>query len=185
MKAKRKKRAHQSISHRCRHPSAPPFATNDDQTMRLPLLGTILSAAAILRSSLAFNLPPPPRARAATSVRQPGGASSTRLYYEPGCDPPNDNVPGSAAATGEDIFNVLAKTEKWVSETLRRSNRAAAPGRTSGDNPYSRKEVTYVCESAKDQASLVAGIFRRVRDAREMGEAHASEQEENLAERGE
>lgn len=105
---------------------------------------------------------------------------TTRLHYEP----PNDQTPTSAE-TGEGIWTVLANTEKWISDTLERSNRAAAPGQPTGSNPYSRKEVSYVCETVEDLAAVVAGAFRRVKDAREMGETHASEQEHILADKGE
>jgi len=107
------------------------------------------------------------------------GRPTTRLYYEP----PNDQTPTSAE-TGEGIWTVLANTEKWISDTLERSNRAAAPGHPTGSNPYSRKEVSYVCETVEDLAAVVASAFRRVKDAREMGETHASEQEHILADKG-
>lgn len=40
------------------------------------------------------------------------------------------------------------------------------------DNPYARKEVSYVCETGDELCMVVGGIFRRVREARELGESH-------------
>ena len=45
------------------------------------------------------------------------------------------------------------------------------------DNPYVRKEVSYVCEVGTDLPSVVGGIFRRVKEARELGEAHGRDVE--------
>lgn len=108
----------------------------------------------------------------------------TRLYYE---QPSDSTPPGTDTGSGEEvgIWTVLSNTEKWIAATLERSNRAAAPGRPAGQNPYSRKEVSYVCETVQDLPAVVASAFRRVKDSREMGEAHGSEQEHILAERGE
>ena len=48
------------------------------------------------------------------------------------------------------------------------------------DNPYVRKEVSYVCEVGTDLPSVVGGIFRRVKEARELGEAHGRDVEARL-----
>jgi hypothetical protein len=48
------------------------------------------------------------------------------------------------------------------------------------DNPYARKEVSYVCEIGSNLASVVGGIFRRVREARELGERHGRDVESRL-----
>ena len=45
----------------------------------------------------------------------------------------------------------------------------------SMDNPYARKEVSYVCETSGEACGVVGGIFRRVREARELGEQHGKE----------
>ena len=50
------------------------------------------------------------------------------------------------------------------------------------DNPYVRKEVSYVCEVGTDLPSVVGGIFRRVKEARELGEAHGRDVEIRLGE---
>ena len=170
-------------------------------TMKLPLHQTILLSAAL--SSVDGFSPPsphgPPTASAlrtsadtsrifgdAKDVNEAGGRrpASTRLYYE---QPDDSTPPGTDTGSGEEvgIWTVLSNTEKWIAATLERSNRAAAPGRPAGQNPYSRKEVSYVCETVQDLPAVVASAFRRVKDARETGEAHGSEQEHILAERGE
>ena len=169
--------------------------------MKLPLHQTILLSAAL--SSVDGFSPPsphgPPTASAlrtsadtsrifgdAKDVNKAGGRrpASTRLYYE---QPDDSTPPGTDTGSGEEvgIWTVLSNTEKWIAATLERSNRAAAPGRPAGQNPYSRKEVSYVCETVQDLPAVVASAFRRVKDARETGEAHGSEQEHILAERGE
>ena len=164
--------------------------------MKLPLHQTVLLSAAVSSvdgfSSLSSHGPPTASALrtsadtsgifgdATTAVRR----RPTRLYYEQ----PNDSTPpGTDTGSGEEvgIWTVLSNTEKWIAETLERSNRAAAPGRPAGQNPYSRKEVSYVCDTVQDLPAVVASSFRRVKDAREMGESHGSEQEHILAERGE
>lgn len=105
------------------------------------------------------------------------------------------------------MWSVLANTERWIAETLDKSNKAAndrnkklreeierkakmhfaddksnnnkkesSSGGNSGfqpqDNPYARKEVSYVCETGSELCVVVGGIFRRVREARELGESH-------------
>lgn len=124
----------------------------------------------------------------------------TCLYYkepsrksDPDNDDPNDNV---------NVWSVLANTERWISETLDRSNKSANDANrrrdaeeklkqrqseenkkkmhfadekeesSETDNPYARKEVSYVCETGNELAVVVGGVFRRVREARELGENH-------------
>ena len=160
--------------------------------MRLPLHQTILLSAAASSvdgfSPLSSHGHPP-----ALALRTSSGGTTittavqrrpTRLYYE---QPSDSTPPGTETGSGEEvgIWTVLSNTEKWIAATLERSNRAAAPGRPAGQNPYSRKEVSYVCETVQDLPAVVASAFRRVKDSREMGEAHGSEQEHILAERGE
>lgn len=83
----------------------------------------------------------------------------TRLFYDIQRDPPNENV-----------WSVLANTERWISSTLNDAQQ--------GGNPLSRKEVSYVCETSQDPAMVLANIFRKLKEARQLGEAHAQEQEE-------
>jgi hypothetical protein len=76
----------------------------------------------------------------------------------------------------EDTFNVLANTERWIAQTLQKSNDSAkkmhyADDKTP-DNPYARKEVMYSCETGDEACGIVGGIFRRVREARELGERY-------------
>lgn len=83
----------------------------------------------------------------------------SKLFYDIQRDPPNDSV-----------WSVLANTERWISSTLQDAQQ--------GGNPLSRKEVSYVCETSQDPAMVLANIFRKLKEARQLGEAHAQEQEE-------
>ena len=143
----------------------------------------------------------------------PRTGGHTCLYYKE----PTPNADGSASAdsSGSDnssnVWSVLANTERWISDTLDRSNKAANARRDAAaaeaeklkkqkeqeeekskamhfadekgeeqssslpppkDNPYVRKEVSYVCETGNELSVVVGGIFRRVREARELGESH-------------
>eukprot|EP00534_Pseudo-nitzschia_fraudulenta_P019324 CAMPEP_0201277738 /NCGR_PEP_ID=MMETSP0853-20130426/59725_1 /ASSEMBLY_ACC=CAM_ASM_000640 /TAXON_ID=183588 /ORGANISM="Pseudo-nitzschia fraudulenta, Strain WWA7" /LENGTH=541 /DNA_ID=CAMNT_0047585939 /DNA_START=1723 /DNA_END=3348 /DNA_ORIENTATION=+ len=106
-----------------------------------------------------------------TSSTTPSSSSSssstTRLFYDIQRDPqPNDNV-----------WSILSNTEKWISTTL-------AESQAGNSNPLSRKEVSYVCETSKDPAMILANIFRKVKEARQVGESHAQDQEELVDEHG-
>jgi hypothetical protein len=117
---------------------------------------------------------------------------------------------GSGESNGANVWSVLASTERWISDTLDRSNQAEvtrqkqqqqqqqsnkkdsklhfADEKADGeqqhlggkDNPYARKEVSYVCETAADVSAVVGGVFRRVREARELGESHGRAVEARL-----
>ncbi len=88
-------------------------------------------------------------------------ASKTQLFYDVQRDPqPNDNV-----------WSILSNTEKWISSTL-------AESQTGSNNPLSRKEVSYVCETSSDPAMILANVFRKVKEARQLGESHAQDQED-------
>jgi hypothetical protein len=92
-------------------------------------------------------------------------ASTTRLYYDVQRDPPNENV-----------WSVLSNTEKWIAATLKNAEPINSAGNAS--NPLSRKEVSYVCETSQDLAMILANIFRKLKEARQLGETHGQEQEE-------
>lgn len=92
---------------------------------------------------------------------------STRLHYDIQRDPqPNDNV-----------WSILSNTEKWISNTM-------AEAQTGNSNPLSRKEVSYVCETSNDPAMIVANVFRKIKEVRELGESHAQDQEALVDEKG-
>eukprot|EP00537_Pseudo-nitzschia_pungens_P003799 CAMPEP_0172361920 /NCGR_PEP_ID=MMETSP1060-20121228/5673_1 /TAXON_ID=37318 /ORGANISM="Pseudo-nitzschia pungens, Strain cf. cingulata" /LENGTH=485 /DNA_ID=CAMNT_0013084321 /DNA_START=74 /DNA_END=1531 /DNA_ORIENTATION=- len=95
-------------------------------------------------------------------------SSTTKLHYDIQRDPqPNDNV-----------WAILSNTEKWIANTL-------AEAQSGNSNPLSRKEVSYVCETSKDPAMILANIFRKVKEARQLGETHAQDQEALVEEQGE
>lgn len=90
--------------------------------------------------------------------------SKTRLNYDiQRGDPSNENV-----------WRVLATTERWISETLKYSKEKG------GSTPLSRKEVSYVCETSTDAAMVLANIFRKLKEARQLGETHGEQQEEYM-----
>ena len=89
------------------------------------------------------------------------------MYNSPR-DPPDNN--------NGNMWAVLANTERWLSDTL-----ATQEGQ---DNPFTRKEVSYVCENSNEAAMITAGIFRRLREAREQGETHGQIEEERMMEKG-
>ena len=83
--------------------------------------------------------------------------------YDSSRDPPS--------SPDYNAWTVLSNTEKWISDTL-------AASETSMGNPYTRKEVSYACEPAKDTPMIVASIFRRLKEVRELGERHGEDEEE-------
>lgn len=90
------------------------------------------------------------------------------VHYEPNSDQPEISFSDSSG-----VWTALAATEKWIVETLTTS------GGVTGSNPYTRKEVSYVCEIAREPSMVVASLFRRVREARELGESHAQADKAN------
>lgn len=96
--------------------------------------------------------------------------TSTTLMYEPNSDDPKKEA---KEALESGFWNALSYTEQWISETLKDASK------TGKSNPYARKELNYVCEMNDQTLAAVAGIFRRFREAREMGERH-SYAEENM-----
>lgn len=82
------------------------------------------------------------------------------MYNSPG-DIPN---PFSSNEGSVDMWSALASTERWIEKTL-----SSAEGKS---NPLQRKEVKYVCETEENLECIVAGIFRRLREARELGDEH-------------
>ena len=145
-------------------------------------------------------------------IRRDTSSSSSLYYKEPSPPPPEDITTSSGDNNNNfNVWSVLANTERWISDTLDKSNsaevarrqqpppqpqqqqqqeqkkenklhfadekKAAVPvppnnNNNNNDNPYARKEISYVCETNTDLVSVVGGIFRRVREARELGEHH-------------
>jgi len=94
------------------------------------------------------------------------------LMYDSSNDPPNNDN----GSSNSNMWTVLATTERWLSNIL---------GQTSAaDNPYTRKEVSYVCEAQADEAMIIANIWRRLREARERGELHGQTEEDRRLEQG-
>jgi hypothetical protein len=89
--------------------------------------------------------------------------------YDSSRDPPS--------APEYNAWSVLATTEKWISQTL-------AAAETPDGNPYSRKEVSYDCDVANDAALLTAGVWRRLKEARQIGEEHGTQEVERKEQQG-
>lgn len=85
------------------------------------------------------------------------------VMYDASRDPPSNPE--------YNAWSVLANTEKWITECL------ASSETSSGNNPYSRKEVSYVCEAASDAPMIISNIFRRLKEVRELGERHGQDEE--------
>ena len=94
------------------------------------------------------------------------------VMYDSSRDPPSSPELNS--------WHVLASTERWISATL--ADQASSSSASSSSNPYSRKEVSYACETFGDAPMIVASVFRRLREVRELGETHAKVQMELMEE---
>jgi len=88
------------------------------------------------------------------------------VMYEVSNDPPSNG-----SGKNSNPWSVLANTEKWISTIL---------GKADASNPYTRKEVSYMCELSDDDALVVAGIWRRLRESREQGQMHGMTEEQRL-----
>lgn len=108
---------------------------------------------------------------ATTAAANTAGYRSSWLQYENSKDP-------SSSSSDSNVWTILSHTEQWISDTL-------ASNDTGNGNPYSRKEVNYVCETQVDAPMIVANLFKRLREAREMGERHGLEEEDRMLEQGE
>jgi len=84
---------------------------------------------------------------------------------------------GNARSDSSNVWSVLAHTETWISDTL-------ASTETASGNPYSRKEVNYVCETSEESPMIAANMFRRLREAREIGQRHGVAEEDRKADQG-
>lgn len=105
--------------------------------------------------------------------------------YDHRGDPPSDKNNNNSSNQGGgggpvNAWSVLATTEEWISNTLQQASAA-----NGGQNPYTRKEVSYVCETACEQPMILANIFRRLKEARLQGQRHGEQENERAEERGE
>lgn len=88
------------------------------------------------------------------------------VMYDVSRDPPS-----SGSGKNSNPWSVLANTEKWISKI---------GGKADSSNPYTRKEVSYMCELSDDDALVVAGIWRRLRESREQAQMHGTTEEQRL-----
>jgi hypothetical protein len=125
------------------------------------------------RSSSAFL--PPNAAGAAAPLHATSAPSQSRqqswVMYDASHDHHKKNNNNKNAPPHEQdsdvIWSSLANTERWMQKTV------GGP-----DSPYSRKEVSYVCETSSTVEEIVAGLFRRLREVREIGTNHGSTEEQ-------
>uniref|UniRef100_A0A7S4M9D6 Uncharacterized protein n=1 Tax=Odontella aurita TaxID=265563 RepID=A0A7S4M9D6_9STRA len=147
------------------------------------------AASAASSPTFAFSSSFASRGAASTSpsTRRGRGIPTRRDYrrgdatmYEPGSDGEDrKNVPkvdDAASSTVVGVWSALADTERWITETL--DEAAGSEGR------YSRKAVTYVCETSDSLPHAVGSVWRRIKEARELGEAHGKEEEARRAREG-
>jgi len=87
-----------------------------------------------------------------------------------------ESSPSSSSSSSSIVWSSLASTEKWIQETLARSQSPASP--ESVTKPYSRKTLSYVCETSESMEEIVGGVFRRLREVREIGMGHGKAEEE-------
>jgi len=112
-------------------------------------------------------------------VTKATGYRDSLLMYELSGDPnSNRNNDRNSADTNANVWSVLATTEKWICETLSSND-------GENGNPYSRKEVNYVCEASEDSPLIAANMFKRLREARELGQRHGVTEEDHLVDQGE
>jgi hypothetical protein len=105
-----------------------------------------------------------------TTMSRPIDSASTPAItmYDTSRDPPSELF---------NAWHVLASTERWISATLAdHSPKPSSRASTNNNNPYTRKEVAYACESYADSPMIVANLFRRLKEVRQLGEAHANAQ---------
>lgn len=128
--------------------------------MKIPLLLLPLPLTAAFSALSSFT-----GVRSRTRVR-PRAAKPTSFLsmYDASRDPPSSDQ--------HNAWQVLANTEKWISSTLNSMGAGKA-----GENPYTRKEVSYQCENSKEFFVILANVFRRLKEVREMGERHGQNEE--------
>lgn len=99
----------------------------------------------------------------------PTGYRDSELLYE--------NARDGNPSPDSNVWSVLANTEKWISDTLSSSE-------SGNGNPYSRKEVNYVCETNEESPMIAANMFKRLREARELGQRHGESEEDHRMDQG-
>jgi hypothetical protein len=121
--------------------------------------------------------------------------SGLLVMYTNNNDPSSSSSSSSKNSLPHDAWTVLAKTEAWISQTLQAVNNPSGPSASpspstssssassnnnnnNNNNPYSRKEVSYLYESSPDVGMIIAGIFRRLKEARQLGRQHGRAQQQ-------
>ena len=87
----------------------------------------------------------------------------------------------SSTSKTDIVWTTLSNTEKWIQKTLGLGgdgNGSSPSSNSKKSNPYTRKEVAYVCETSDTLEEIVSGLFRRLREMREVGAGHGQAEEE-------
>eukprot|EP00816_Leptocylindrus_hargravesii_P007429 CAMPEP_0196807284 /NCGR_PEP_ID=MMETSP1362-20130617/7241_1 /TAXON_ID=163516 /ORGANISM="Leptocylindrus danicus, Strain CCMP1856" /LENGTH=474 /DNA_ID=CAMNT_0042181129 /DNA_START=43 /DNA_END=1467 /DNA_ORIENTATION=- len=117
-------------------------------------------------------------------AQKPALARTSPLFYGPDSNNKADNkeFPDNV------VWQTLAKTEKWIETTLHGSGSYAANPKEEAEgkksNPYARKEVSYVCETTNEVTEVICRLFARMREVREIGEAHGKNERLKMEEQG-
>jgi hypothetical protein len=96
-----------------------------------------------------------------SGTRRLGRIRSTCLHYSERSPGANDEV---------DAWQVLAQTERWISETSQQYDL---------DQYARRKQVTYACEAATHPVAAVASIWTRLCQVRQAAQDHVQQQKED------
>jgi len=100
------------------------------------------------------------------------GNRSMLIMYDESSGPP------SSSSLDNIILSSLSATDKWVQDTLARKNGKSVTKNAAKPNPYSRKEVSYVCETSESMEEIIEGIFRRLSEARKIAVRHGKKEED-------
>lgn len=125
-------------------------------------------------SNLARNMP-------CNSVGYPSSVTTTQLCYNPddrsqGRKPDSDNNDFPEGV----VWKSLSDTEKWIGQTLE-----SVSDDSTKKNPFARKEVSYVCDTTCEVSQFISRVFLRLKEMREMGDAHGKKEVRNALEQGE
>ena len=133
--------------------------------MRVSVFSLFLVTSASAFSSL------PPSFSSSTTAKSHAGSA---LFYErddsSDASSPKKKKPtegnNNNKKNNNNMFTVLSNTEKWLNEIVAKHS------------PYvQKKSCQYVCEISHEDVMVVASLWRRLREARQLGEAHGLTQE--------
>lgn len=140
----------------------------------------MVSGFGFLRRSNTCVVPTLSQSRQAMEQCRISRKTTTQLFYNPDSDNKNDPSGSDNDFPDSVIWKSLSDTEKWIAQTLDSVNTDNAKS-----NPFARKEVTYVCDTTSEIPEFVSRVFLRLKEMRELGEAHGKNEVRNALEQGE